>query len=347
MLTFAYPILLTLLVLVPLVWLLYWSARRSRKARLKKFGRPEVLAPLMPDVSKYKPGIRIGLRLFALAMLLIALARPWGGLVEQSANREGIEVMAVVDVSNSMLASATDNPDGSSRMDAAKLMLERMVESMGNDRVGLVVFAADAYQLIPVSSDYASVKSFLGIIDPNQVTAQGTNIADAIDTAIGSFTPDDNIGNAIVILTDAEELDDDEAVMQAVKRAKEKNIQIDVVGVGSSKGMVINTPEGVFTDDSGNVVYTKLNEELGKNIAKAGGGVYVNASSSNALPTLQKQLKEVKRSALASNMLALHDELFIYFAALAFLALVADCFMVNRKNSLLRKVTFFKKEDKK
>ena len=347
MLTFAYPILLMSLIAVPLVWLLYWSARRSRKARLRKFGRPEVLAPLLPDVSRYKPGIRIGLRLFALGMLLIAFARPWGGLVQQSANREGIEVMAVVDVSNSMLASASDNPDGSSRIDAAKLMLERMVETMGNDRVGLVVFAQDAYQLIPVSSDYASVRSFLGMIDPNQVTAQGTNIADAIDTALGSFTPDKNVGKAMVILTDVEDLDDEDAVMAAVKRAREKNVQIDVVGVGSPKGAVINTPQGVFTDDNGEVVHTKLNEDLGKQIAKAGGGVYVNASSGNALPTVQKQLKEVKRSALAGNMLALHDELFIYFAVLALLALVADCFMVNRKNDLLRKVTFFKKEEKK
>ena len=297
MLTFAYPILLMSLIAVPLVWLLYWSARRSRKARLRKFGRPEVLAPLMPDVSRYKPGIRIGLRLFALGMLLIAFARPWGGLVQQSANREGIEVMAVVDVSNSMLASASDNPDGSSRIDAAKLMLERMVETMGNDRVGLVVFAQDAYQLIPVSSDYASVRSFLGMIDPNQVTAQGTNIADAIDTALGSFTPDKNVGKAMVILTDVEDLDDEDAVMAAVKRAREKNVQIDVVGVGSPKGAVINTPQGVFTDDNGEVVHTKLNEDLGKQIAKAGGGVYVNASSGNALPTVQKQLKEVKRPA--------------------------------------------------
>lgn len=156
-----------------------------------------------------------------------------------------------------------------------------------------------------------------------------------------------NIGKAIIILTDAEELEDEEAVMAAVKKARERNIQIDVVGVGSAKASVINTPEGVFTDDQGNVVYTKLNEYLGKNIAKAGGGVYVNASSTNSLPTLQKQMKDVKRAALSSNMLVLHDELYIYFAALALLALLADCFMVNRKNSLLRKVTFFKKEDKR
>jgi len=347
MLTFAYPLLLLILLLLPVVWLLYYAARRSRKSRLKKFGRPQVLAPLMPDVSPYKPAISIGLRLTALGALIIALARPWGGLVEQTANREGIEVVALVDVSNSMMASATDNEQGSPRMEAAKLMLERLVDGMANDRIGLAIFAQDAYQLIPVSSDYASVKSFLSIIDPGQVGDQGTNMTRAIDIAIGSFTPNDNIGKAIVLITDAEELDDAEEVMAIVKEAKRKNIQINVVGVGSTKPTVINTPEGVFTDDNGDVVYTKLNETLGKEIAKAGGGVYVNATSANALPTLQKQLKEVKHSALASNHLALHDELFVYFAALALLALVIDAFMVNRKNSLLRKVAFFNKEDKK
>ena len=345
MLTFAYPYILLALVLVPVVWLLYYIARRNRKSRLKKFGNTQVLAPLMPDVSRYKPSIRIGLRLTALGCLIIALARPWGGLVQQTANREGIEVVALVDVSNSMLASASDNDNGASRMESAKLMLERMVDAMANDRIGLVIFAQDAYQLIPVSSDYASVKSFLGIISPEQVSAQGTNLSRALDIAIGAFTPDENIGKAIVLITDVEDLDDAEAVMDAVKEARNKNIQINVVGVGSSKGMPINTPDGVFTDDNGRVVYTKLNEDLGKQIAKEGAGIYVNAASTNALPSLQKQLKDVKHTALASNHLALHDELFVYFAALALLALLVDVFMVNRKNSLLRKVTFFKKEE--
>lgn len=347
MLTFAYPILLLLLLAVPLMWVLYWRARRSRQARLKKFGNLNVLASLMPDVSPYKPGIRITIRLAALAALIFAFARPWGGLSEQSSNREGIEVVAAVDVSNSMLASSSDDPDGSTRIDAAKLMLERMVDALGNDRIGLVVYAGTAYQLIPVSSDYASAKSFLSTIDPAQVTDQGTDIAAALTTSIQSFTPDDNIGKAIVLITDAEDLEEEAAVMDAVKEAKARNIQVNVVGVGSAKGAVINTQTGIFTDDNGEVVYTKLNEELGKQIAGAGGGVYVNASSANALPTLQKQLKDVKRSALASSHLVLHNELFMYFAAFALICLVIDSFMVNRKNSLLRKITFFKKEERK
>lgn len=346
MLTFAYPILLLLLLLLPLLWLLYYAARRSRRKQIKKFGQPRRMEALMPDVSRYKPGIRIALRLTALGALVIALARPWGGLVEQAANREGIEVVAVVDVSNSMLASANDNPEGASRIDAAKLLLDRMVEGMGNDRIGLVIFAGDAFQLIPVSSDYASVKSFMGIIDPGQMAAQGTNIAEAIETAVAGFTPNSGTGKAIVLITDVEELDDEQAVLKAVQEARDRNIQINVVGVGTAAGNQIITDEGVFTDDDGNVVVTKLNEALGKQLAKEGRGVYVNASASNALPTLQKQLKDVKRTALSTNHLVLHDELFVYFAALALLALVADALMVNRKNYLLRKVTFFNKEEK-
>ena len=347
MLSFAYPIYLLLLLLVPLLAALYWYSRRSARSRLARFGRVEVLRPLMPDVSPYKPAIRVTLRLIALAALVLAFARPWGGLTEQTANKEGIEVVAVVDASNSMLASSTDDIDGPTRMTAAKLLLERMIDGMSNDRIGLVTFAEQAYSLIPVSSDFASAQSFLGTIDPNQMTAQGTNIADALAVAVASFTPGNDVGKAIVLFTDVEDLDDENAVMGAVKEARKQDIQINVVGVGTAEGSVINTPQGLFTDDEGNVVNTRLNEALGKQIAKSGGGVYVNASSLNALLSLQKQLKEVKRTSLASSHLVLHDELFMYFAAIALLCLVIDCFMVNRKNMLLRKITFFKKEDKK
>lgn len=347
MLSFAYPIYLLLLLLPAAVALLYILARRARKKNLARFGRPEVLAPLMPDVSAYKPMIRLTLRLLALTAIIIAFARPWGGLSEQTASKEGIEVVAVVDASNSMLASSTDEMDGPSRMASAKILLERMIDGMSNDRIGLVTFADQAYSIIPVSSDFASAKSFLGTIDPSQMTAQGTNIADAINVAVASFTPGKDVGKAIVLFTDVEELEDEEEVMNAVKEARRENIQIDVIGVGTPAGSVINTPSGLFTDDSGEVVTTRLNEDLGKSIAQAGNGVYVNASASNALLTLQKQLKDVKRTSLASSHLVLHDELFMYFAAFALLCLVLDSFMVNRKNVLLHKITFFSKEEKK
>lgn len=216
-----------------------------------------------------------------------------------------------------------------------------MLDAMSNDRVGLVAYAGEAYTLIPVSSDYASAKTFLSTIDPNQISAQGTNIAAAINNAVSSFTPGGKIGKAIVLITDAEELENEEELMAAVKNARSAGIQINVVGFGTPEGSVINTPEGIFTDDSGQVVTTRLNEELARKIARAGGGIYVNGSSPDALPALQKRLKEVKRSSLSSSNLVSHDELFMYFAALALLLMVTDAFMVDRKNRLLSRVTFF------
>ncbi len=344
MLTFAYPIYLFLLLLLPLLWLLYMLSRRSRKGRLKRFGRPEVLAPLMPLVSRYKPAIRIAITLTALGMLIIAMARPWGGISEQSTNREGIEVVAAVDASNSMLASATDDQNGPTRLSSAKVMLERMLDAMSNDRIGLVAYAGEAYTLIPVSSDYTSAKTFLSTIDPTQISSQGTNIAAAINNASASFSRDSKIGKAIVLITDAEDLEDEQAVLDAVKAARSAGIQINVIGFGTSEGAVINTQDGLFTGDDGEVVTTRLNEELARGIAKAGGGIYVNGASPDALSMLQKQLKEIKRTSLSTSNLVTHDELFIYFAALALLLMVADAFMVNRKNSVLSKFTFFKKE---
>lgn len=311
---------------------------------LRRFGRAEVLAPLMPLVSKYKPAIRITISLAALAFMVVAFARPWGGITEQTTNREGIEVVAVFDASNSMLASATDDENGPTRLASAKIMLERMLDAMSNDRVGLVAYAGEAYTLIPVSSDYASAKTFLGTIDPSQITSQGTNIAAAIVNATSSFTPDSKIGKAIVLITDAEDLEDEQEVMSAVKVARAAGIQVNVVGFGSPTGSVINTPDGLFTSEDGQIVTTRLNEDLAKKIADAGGGIYVNGMSSDALAVLQKQLKEVKRASLSSSNLVTHDELFMYFVGLALILLIVDSFMVDRKNALLSRFTFFRKE---
>jgi len=346
MLTFAYPIYLLLLLLVPVCWLLYEFARRSRRGKLRRFGRLEVLVPLMPLVSRYKPALRITLSLVALAALVITFARPWGGVSEQSTSREGIEVVAAVDASNSMLASATDDASGPTRLASAKIMLERMLDAMSNDRIGLVAYAGEAYTLIPVSSDYASAKTFLGTIDPTQITFQGTNIAAAINNATASFTRDKNIGKAIVLITDAEDLENEEEVMAAVSNARSNGVMVNVIGFGTAAGSQINTPEGLFTNEYGEVVTTRLNEELARKIAGAGGGVYVNGVSPDALNVLQKRLKEVKRTSLSSSNLVTHDELFMYFASIALILMVIEAFMVDRKNSLLSRFTFFNKENK-
>jgi len=347
MFSFAYPLLLLLLLLVPAFVLLYVWARYARRKKLRRLGKPEVLKGLMPEVSAYKPPLKISLAMLALAFLILAAARPWGGIKDEKTSKEGIEVVIAVDASNSMLASASDSPDGPERMRTAKLILEKLINRLDNDRVGLIVYAGSAYTLIPVTNDYVSAKMFLNSIDPSQIANQGTNISSAIDMAASSFSDDKKIGKAIILITDAEELEDPESVDAAVRNAVRKGIQVDVVGVGSSTPVTIPENGSVMMDETtGQPVQTALNEKLANNIASIGKGIYVNASSRDALNDLDKQLSTLKKSVLQSNVYSQHDELYSIFAWLALACLVIDIFLLDRKISWLDKIVFFKKEEK-
>lgn len=348
MFSFAYPGLLLLLLLVPVIALLYVWARHSRRSNLRKFGRLNVIGSLMPEASPYKPPLKIILELLALTFIILALARPWGGVKDEKTTKEGIEVVIAVDASNSMLASASDTPDGPDRMRTAKLILEKLINRLDNDRVGLIVYAGQSYTLIPVTNDYVSAKMFLNSIDPSQIAQQGTNITSAIDMATNSFSESKDIGKAIILITDAEELEDSQSVMNAAKTAVKKGIQIDVVGVGSSTPVTIPDKGGVMIDDqTGEPVQTALNEELASKIASEGKGIYVNASSRDALSDLERQLGTLKKVAMESSVYSQHDELFAVFAWLALACIIANIFLLERKISWLDKITFFKKEEKK
>ncbi|MDE6769911.1 MAG: VWA domain-containing protein [Muribaculaceae bacterium] len=349
MFSFAYPGLLLLLLLVPAFVCLYAWARYARRRNLKKFGKPKVLASLMPEVSPYKPPIKITLQMLALALVVIAFARPWGGVKDEKTVKEGIEVVIAVDASNSMLASSTGEEKGIDRMRTAKLILEKLINRLDNDRVGLIVYAGDAYTLIPVTSDYVSAKMFLNSIDPSQLANQGTNITAAIDMATKSFSEDKKIGKAIILITDAEDLEDQQSVMDAAKAAARNGIQLDVVGLGSTTPVPIPLKGGgyLMNPETGEPVRTALNEDLATEIASAGKGIYVNASNNDALNELDKQLDTVKKSALESSFSAVHDELFAIFVWFALALLVADIFVLDRKIGWLDKITFFKKEEKR
>lgn len=349
MFSFAYPGLLLLLLLVPFFVLLYAWSRYMRKRNLRKFGNPAVLAPIMPEVSPYKPPIKITLSMLALTLIVIAIARPWGGVKDEKTVKEGIEVIIAVDASNSMLASASSDEKGIDRMRTAKLILEKLINRLDNDRVGLIVYAGDAYTLIPVTSDYVSAKLFLNSIDPSQISNQGTNITSAIDLATRSFSEDKKIGKAIILITDAEDLEDEKSVMDAAKNAARNGIQLDVVGLGSTTPMPIPVKNSGFliNPETGEQVLTALNEDLATDIAKAGKGIYVNASNNDALNELDKQLDTVKKTALESSFSAIHDELFPGFIWVALALIVLDIFILERKIRWLDKITFFKKEEKR
>lgn len=343
MFSFAYPKLLWLLLLVPAFVCLYFFARYMRKKMLSRFGRKDVVSELIPEVSPYKPPLKLTLCMIALAAIIIAFCRPWGGLESVSSKKDGIEVIIAVDASNSMLASATGEEDGPSRMRTAKLMLEKLIGQLDNDRVGLIVYAGSAHTLIPVTSDYVSARMFLNSIDPTLISNQGTNISDAISMAMNSFGGNKNAGKAIVLITDAEELENPEDVRNVAAQAAKSGVQVDVIGVGTSTPVSIHSDTPIL-NEYGEPVRTALNEELAASIAKAGHGIYVNASNKDALQELEKQLGTLKKATLDASMYAVHDELFYIFAWIALIFLVADAFVCNSRIKWLDKITFFKKE---
>lgn len=345
--SFAYPYILFLLLGVPVYLLLYILGRKSRERKLNKFGSGNNLADLMPLVSPYKPPLKLVLQLLAYSMIVIALARPWGGVKNDKTVKEGIEVVIAVDASNSMLAPASGDDGAPDRMRTAKTILEKLINRLSDDRVGLIEYAGDAYTLIPVTNDYVSAKMFLNSISPDQMPSQGTNIAAAIEMATNSFSESRDIGKAIILITDAEELENPEGVMQAVKKAADNNIQIDVIGVGGSTPMRIPERGGYMIDPAtGAPVETALNEDLAVKIAEEGKGIYVNASNRDSLGELEKQMDKVKKSALEASFTAIHDELFGFFAALAAILILLDILVVDSKIGWLDRITFFRKEGK-
>lgn len=347
--SFAYPHLLYLLLLIPVVFGLWFWSRLARKAKLRRFGRPEELAHLMPDYSRYMPSVKITLQLLALAALIIAVARPRAGEKEEVENTSGIEVMIAFDVSRSMLASSTDDPNGVSRLQRAKYILNRLIDKLDNDKVGLIVFAGEAYTQLPITTDFLSARMYLDEITTDMVPTQGTAIGTAINMAINSFTPaDDGKGNdvnkAIIVITDGENHEGD--ALEMADYAKSLGIQVDVIGVGSLKGapIPIDARHGVFLQDaSGAPVTTFLNESMAKDIAKAGGGTYINGSGNKAVDSLVDQLDKIKKSDLSHVSYKASAEQFPVFVWIALILLLIDAFVMPKKIGWLKKFTFFSK----
>ncbi len=341
MFDFANPTYLYLLALVPVAVLLFMAARASRRAKLRRFGRMSSIEHLMPDTSRYTPGVKLTLQMIALAALVVVLARPRAGAKEQQETTAGIEVMIAFDVSNSMLASSTDRPDGVIRLDRARLLLEKLIDRLDNDKVGLVIFAGNSKMQLPLTSDFYTAKMYLNDLTPDQMAFQGTSISSAIKMAMNGFSPAEDMHKAIILITDAE--DHEGEAIETARLAAENDIQIDVIGLGTPEGALLPG----FNDAEGRPVITRLNEGLAQEIAQAGNGIYVNGASPKALSELSDQLDKLQKSEFRSITYKAGAEQFPTFAAIALIFLLIDVFVVNRKISWLRGINFFTKEEQK
>lgn len=345
MFDFAYPHLSILFLLPILIILLYWWSRHSRITQLKKFGDIKVMSSLMPDVSKYMSNIKIIINIIIVIIIVFVLCRPRHGEKELSSSQNGNEIFIALDVSNSMLASSTDDPNGTSRLDKAKLLLEKLITKLDNDKVGLIVFAGESYLQLPITSDFVSAKQYIDIISTDMVPSQGTAIADAIEMAMNAYTADESMHKALILITDSEDHLGDAVSM--AKNAYKQNIQVNVIGLGSEKGapIPINKEKNQFlTDYNGQTITTALNVKLAQDLANAGNGIYVNANSGSVLNDITKQLDKLSKSELKTVKYKATAEMFPIFAWIAFILLIIDIFVLEKKISWLKNIHFFSKK---
>ncbi len=328
------------LITIPVFVTAYIVSTKRKQRQLAEFGDPELMAELMPDASKSRPIGKFSLLIVALVLLIVAAARPQFGQKENTVKRQGIEVMVALDISNSMLAEDV----APNRLDRAKQMLSKMIDNMVDDKVGLVVFAGEAFTQLPITCDYVSAKMFLNTITPNLIQTQGTAIGAALQTAITSFgSPESEAGRAIILITDGENHEDD--AIAAAKQAKELGIQVFVIGIGKPEGAPIPKPgtNDYFKDRSGQVVVSKLNEDMCQQIAQAGSGAYVRCDNTNtAMRALQQELNRIATAELESTVYADYNEQYQSFVLLALLLLVIEFFILSRKNHRLTRMDLFK-----
>ncbi len=338
MFRFASPIYLYLLLLIPVLTAIYMLVQFRMKRQVKKFGDPELMRQLMPDVSPLRRHVKFVLMMLALGLLAVVLARPQYGTRNEEVKRSGIEVAIAVDVSNSMLCRDVSP----SRLEKSKMIVSKLVEQFDEDKVGLVAFAGSAITLLPLTSDYVSAKMFLDQLNPATVAMQGTNVAEAITRATAGFSKKTNVGRALILITDAE--DNEAGAIEAAKQAKKEGIQIFVLSVGTVQGGPIPMTDGTFKKDlAGNVVTTKLNEQIGKGIAQAGGGMYVHVDQTDmAQSLLEKEIEKMQKEDISQSMYSEYDEQFVAVALLLFIVLVVEFCIMERQNHVFSKFKLFK-----
>ena len=339
MFRFEDPIYLYLLAVIPLLMVIRFLMVRQQKKRLRKFGDKELVRQLMPDVSRLRPAVKFWLLLGALALLIVMLARPQMGTKISHEKRTGIETIICMDISNSMMAEDV----APSRLDRSKMMVENLVDHFTNDKIGLIVFAGDAFIQLPITSDYVSAKMFLSNIDPSMIATQGTDIAAAINMASHSFTQQEGVGKAIIVITDGE--DHEGGAVEAAKDAKSKGMNTYVLGVGSPNGAPIPTGNGDYMkDNTGQTVMTGLNEEMCRQLADAGGGTYIHVeNNSNAQEQLDSALDKLAKKEISSTIFSDYDEQFQAVGIIVILLLIIEICIRDIKSPLLKRVSLFKK----
>ncbi|MCC6838469.1 MAG: VWA domain-containing protein [Bacteroidia bacterium] len=328
-------------VIIPFLVLGYWYIVRKRKKALAVFGEQRIIDILLPDVSETKRTFKGIIYVLAFSFLIYGMANPQVGTKLEEVKRKGADLMICLDVSNSMKAEDLQP----NRLERAKQSLSKLIDGLEGDRIGIIVFGGQAYVQLPITTDYAAAKLFLESINTDMVPTQGTAIGKAIDLALESFGKDEGKNKAIVIITDGENHEDD--AIRAAEAAAEKGISIHTIGMGSENGAPIpvyknGIQDGFRKDKEGNTVVTKLNELMLQQLAAAGSGVYVRATNSDAgLKNVLAAIDKLEKKQFESKMYSDYEDRFQWFIAIAFVLLLIETLLTERKSKLYQRLNLF------
>ncbi|MFC2176140.1 VWA domain-containing protein [Bacteroidota bacterium] len=342
MFRFANEIWLYGLLVVPVLILVFWFNARWRKKVMQQLGDAGLLEQLMPNFSKALPRLKRVLFILGLVFIFIGIANPQVGTKYEEVKREGFELMICLDVSNSMLAEDL-KPN---RLERAKQAISRLVDRLKNDKIGIVIFAGEAYIQLPLTVDHSAAKLFLRSIDTDIVPTQGTAIGKSLELAINSFSNNSKANKSIIIITDGENHEDD--ALEQAAAAAEAGITVHTVGIGSIDGTPIPMYKrgqmlGYRKDKEGNTVVTKLNETMLQQIAASGKGTYVRANNSRTgLNALMDELEGMKRSEYDSKMFTSYEDRFQYFLFAGLVLLLLELILPARKLKFFGDMNLFK-----
>jgi Ca-activated chloride channel family protein len=335
------------LILIPVFVLLFYVSRYQARKSLRRFASPDMHGFLFPDASSFRNGLKFYILLVSFGLLILALSGPRVGSKLKEIEKTGREIIIALDVSNSMLAQDIEP----NRLIRAKQAVSRLLDQMEEDKIGLVVFAGDAYTQIPLTNDYSAAKMFLESINTDMVSKQGTNVGAAINLALKSFSPvmADAEGRisasarAVIIITDGE--NHEQGAFEAAEKAKEQGVVVHTIGIGDPDGVPIPLTFGsrdYKKDREGNVVVSKLDEKTLRRVAEITGGYYVHSGTGiTGLFRLMEKLNELDKQEYKSNVFAEYDERFQYFAGFALFFILIEFFIMDKKNPWLQQIKIF------
>ncbi len=340
MFKFANPEFLYLFFAIPVFIIGFIFLNIMKRKSVERLGTLSLVKKMMPELSLKRSYLKFWLILVAIGFGIIVLARPQFGTKVEKVDKKGIELVIAIDVSNSMLAEDIKP----SRLTKAKQMLTRIIDERKNDKVAIVVFAGEAFIQLPLTPDNQSAKLFLESIDPSIVPVQGTVIGSAIDVSMSCFSNDEDMDRAIVLITDGESHEGN--AEDAAARAADKGVHVNVVGIGTTEGAIIPIAEGssnVKRDTQGQPVVSKLNEEMCRQVAKAGKGLYAHADNSNsALKSLQAELDKLQKKEIDGIAYSEYDEKYQIFAWVMLILLILEICIFDKKNRIFKNVRLFK-----